>query len=400
MLIETLLIAGLISLLLAFVIAFILIRIQQRHMERFQAQQYAWQRAQEMHQQQWQVQQEKRANNQEDHVENALDQVRNEWQEWQTRDAERVEQLAHQYETAAIRSYIEHELARLPRVEDIPLLTGEERLASYAPMDWQPPQLRGANLARRDLSHRYLVGANLRNANLAHANLFMADLSGACLAGANLVGADLSGANLTGADMHNATLVETNLLVTDLNDADFRGANLLGAHNLTRAQLSSVSYDGATLFDLEIDVTLPRLTRLTIREEHPPIPTPSAPQTPYEIPIAAHSLKPTVTETPVPSADEPTLLAHETPIPATDETAVANNETPSSLSALVSSQELSPASDRDALTTSLLGPEDDSLLDAQEIHLLADNTESTHTALPDKETPNHKHNGRKRARVN
>ncbi len=407
MLLETLLIAGLLGIVLMLALAFILFKIQQRRIEHLQAQLHAWQRAQEMRQQQWQVQQEKRANDLEENVNTALDEFSTEWQEWQTHDTERIEQLSQQYETAAIHSHIEHELARIPRVEDIPLSSSREDQESSTLLDWQPPQLRGANLAHRDLSHRYLAQANLRNANLAHTNLFMADLSGACLAGATLDGADLSGANLTGADVHNATLVDANLLVADLNDADFRGTNLSNARNLTRAQLSSVHYDEATQFDLEIDITMPRMARLAINEEDTPhIPLPPTPATPYEIPASVLSLSSPVTDTPFPTGDDqesnqgeeyPLSTAEQPLLPLLSD---SKEETLSSFSGSPATQVQTPALDANAQPSSAPVTEDDSQFDQQETDLPEDNTENSYTALSDTEAPKRKYNGRKRAKVN
>lgn len=247
--VALLFIGGIASVLLVIITSLILWRLQRNHLRSLQIQQQAWQRAQEMHEQQWEILQEKHAHETNKKVTSQVQHIRDEWKDWESRDAARVESLTQQYATAEQQSQIESELARLPYIETIPFT-----FDAYHP--WQPPQLRGANLAHRDLSHRYLGKADLRNANLAHANLFMTDLREACLAGANLTGADLSGVNLTHADLHNATLVEAHLLVADLNAANLNGANLLGAHGLTIEQICTANYNNTTQLDLDIDITL------------------------------------------------------------------------------------------------------------------------------------------------
>lgn len=305
---EMLLIGVIASALLVILTAMFLWRSQRRTLKAIQAQQQAWQRAQEVHQQQWQVTQEKLARELDRKLAEQIQQLHNEWEAWEEKDTQRVEELARQYHNAEQRSRVEHELARLPYVEDMPVIQDDRH-------PWRPPQLRGTNLSHRDLSHRYLGKADLRNANLAYANLFMADLSNASLAGANLTGADLSGANLTNTDLHNATLVEANLLVTDLNDALLMGANLLGVRSLTMAQLYTATYDDTTQINLEIDITLPRTPSLRVNSDE--LSTPhgrematdselqaiTLPATPLETPFAQSEVTP-VDE---PAASEPKI---------------------------------------------------------------------------------------------
>jgi Pentapeptide repeats (8 copies) len=154
------------------------------------------------------------------------------WQAWEAANIERIEALAQQYEVAVTQWNIEHEVAQLPHVDDIPLSSSATTPRQYVFADWRPARLFRANLSGRDLSHRYLGYADLREAQLAGTNFYMADLSGACLAGANLTGADLSGANLSAADLRNAILTDANLLVADLDKAVLIGANLEGVRTL------------------------------------------------------------------------------------------------------------------------------------------------------------------------
>ena len=146
------------------------------------------------------------------------------WQAWEAAHIERVEALVHQYEVAVTQWNIEHEVAQLPHLNDIPLPSSPRAPRHYVFANWQPARLFRANLSGRDLSYRYLGYADLREAQLAGTNFHMADLSEACLAGANLTGANLCGANLSAADLRNAILTDANLLVADLEQAVLTGA--------------------------------------------------------------------------------------------------------------------------------------------------------------------------------
>lgn len=150
----------------------------------------------------------------------------------------------------------------------------EKPVASPAPYQPPPRDLRGADLCRSemvrarlhraDLTGASLEEAHLRGANLAaaileqaslrRANLFMAKLNDANLVGADLVQANLHGASLNAANLKGAKLVETiligaslqtaNLEYADLTGADLREADLKGAC-LTGAMLSGVKLTGA-----------------------------------------------------------------------------------------------------------------------------------------------------------
>jgi uncharacterized protein YjbI with pentapeptide repeats len=361
--IELLLIGGVASLLLVLITFLILWKLQRGHLDSIQLQQQAWQRSQETHQQQWEVQQKKQAEQTEIRLTAQVQQVRSDWKAWEAKDAARVEALAQQYATAEQRSRIEHEVLRLPFIETTPFTFDEHH-------PWQPPQLRGAILAHRDLSHRYLGKADLRNANLAHANLFMTDLSGACLAGANLVGADLSGANLSGADLHDATLVEANLQVADLNDTNLKGANLLGVHNLTVEQLRTASYDNTTQVELDIDITLPHLPRVTIPD------TPS-------LPVSAIEQETPTEDAPQASAAPPAQELSELPLP----------------SWLVDESEPTPEPQAPDLALLSLSAANDTQHAVQQKPPPKKKPENTHTEVFDTNTQKRKYNGRRRAKA-
>lgn len=365
--IEMLLIGVIASALLIILTALLLWRSQRRTLQEIQTQQQAWQRAQEVHQQQWQVKQEKLGRELERRLFEQTQQLHNEWKEWAEKDTQRVEELARQYHNAEQHSRIEHELARLPYVEDMPVIQNERH-------PWRPPQLRGANLSHRDLSHRYLSKADLRNANLAHANLFMADLSNASLAGADLTGADLSGANLTNTDLRNATLVEANLLVTDLNDALLTGANLLGVRSLTMTQLYTATYDNTTQINLEIDITLPRTP--SMRFDSDEFPTAQRREMATDSELHVISLQAASIETPFPQIElspieEPAVVASE----------VEQEE-----------QQDEPVSS--------LPPSDDSPVSVVEADPQVDMPGNRHIEVSDTTTPRRKRNGKKAVKAN
>ncbi|MGK3961899.1 pentapeptide repeat-containing protein [Sorangium sp. So ce118] len=88
----------------------------------------------------------------------------------------------------------------------------------------------GQDLRGYDFSRvGHLRGANLARADLTGATLVQADLGGSCLAGARLARADMRGANLAGADMRGADLSFARLLGAELRGANLEGATLLAA---------------------------------------------------------------------------------------------------------------------------------------------------------------------------
>lgn len=256
---QLILLVGITSLLAAVIGAQIALKLQRNYVNRTQIQLQAWENAQESHQRNWEMQQEKNAAELERGFTRQLEQVQQDWEEWKARDRERIEALARQFEESEIQLHVKRELARLPRVEDAPLILDVRHQHRHSFPGWQPPTLQGANLSEYDLSNRFLGQADLRNAQLKRANFYMADLSNACLAGADLSGAYLAGANLSGADLRDAMLTDANLLVTDLHGAVLIGANLLGVRNLTAQQLNTTIYDATTQLDVKEEGTQPRL---------------------------------------------------------------------------------------------------------------------------------------------
>jgi Pentapeptide repeats (8 copies) len=243
-----LLIGGLASLFVAFGGTLLALRIQYLRLSHEQIEREAWEHAQGVQQLNWEKYQKKRMSEIEWSVASQVEQIQEQWMDWEARDKDRTNQLR-----------LEYELLHLPTVEATPLsLQGPEQTFT-PPGSWKPPILDRADLRGRDFSNRYLGHAYLRGANLADANFYMTDLRNACLAGANLSGANLTGANLSGADLRGATLEGATLLVADLRNALLHGANLLGARSLTIQQIYMAHYDHTTLLDPEIDLTMPRL---------------------------------------------------------------------------------------------------------------------------------------------
>jgi uncharacterized protein YjbI with pentapeptide repeats len=121
--------------------------------------------------------------------------------------------------------------------------------------------LNGAQLACADLSQAWLqkaslMVANLRGAGLHFTNLWHANLQGANLQGANLPSAVLQGARLRQANLQHADLTTTNLKEADLQGANLQGVTLRGASlasadlqiaNLAGADLSQTNLAGADL---------------------------------------------------------------------------------------------------------------------------------------------------------
>src|SRR2546423_1865065 len=278
--VEMFIVAGIISLLAAIIGALIAVGMQRGSLNKIPLRNQAWERAQATHQHNWEIKQEKHTAELEVRLARQVQQVQKVWEQWEAKDQQRLKALEKQYEDRAVQLRLEHELARLPRIEDAPLILDATHQHQNRLPNWRPPMLQGSNLSERDLSHRYLGHADLRNAQLANANFYMADLSGAFLTGADLTGADLSGANLAGADLRDTTLTSANFLIADLHSAILAGTNLLEVRNLTTEQIDSAIYDSSTLLETEVDITQPQLHAV-----HPVMPlsqlvTPVAANTP------------------------------------------------------------------------------------------------------------------------
>ncbi|MFL5666754.1 MAG: pentapeptide repeat-containing protein [Ktedonobacteraceae bacterium] len=254
---ETLVIAGIVSLLAAIIGASIVLQTQRSYFNRIQAQQRGWERAREGHENTWENYQERQFAELESKLRQQVQQVQQSWHEWEVRDQQRLQALTEEHTEALARMHIQNELARLPLVEEVPITHNTVSKTQHIPAHWRPPQLQASDLSEQDLSHRYLAHADLREAQLVHTSFFMADLSGALLGGANLAGADLSGANLTGADLRGANLTGANLLVADLQDAILLGANLRETRSLTAQQIGAAIYNSTTQIDAALDVTAP-----------------------------------------------------------------------------------------------------------------------------------------------
>ena len=260
--VETIIVIGVTCLVAAMIGALLAIKIQQNYIQKLQEQNRAWERAQESHYRSWEHQQEKNFAELETRLAGRIQEVQKAWQAWEAKDAEHIAALAKEREETERQWHIKREVARLPRIEDTPLIHDAAHPHQRFLPDWQPPLLQGADLSQKDLSHRYIGYADLRNAQLVNTNFFMSDLSGASLTGANLTGADLSGANLSGADLRGATLANANLHVADLYEAILVDTNLMTARNLTTQQIYTALYNNTTLLDPSIDITKPRIAEV------------------------------------------------------------------------------------------------------------------------------------------
>ena len=293
--VEQVIILAIVSLLAACLGALIAVRLQSRYWKNIHAQHEGWEHAQQGHHRSWEERQEKLIARAEERFIAQVQQLHNDWLQWEVKDTERIIAGIRQQERAEELSRQECELARLPRVEETAMSLSSKYPQGQAVAHRRPALLQGANLTDHDLSYRYLGRADMRNAQLSRTNFFMADLSGACLADADLSEADLSGANLANADLRGALLTGANLLVADLNNAILTGANLLGTRNLTTQQVYTAIYDSTTQLDAEIDITLPRTS--SIRNIH----------------NISHNFPSTPPDTEIPSQDVAPLLVEAKP---------------------------------------------------------------------------------------
>lgn len=273
--VETIIVIGVTCLVAAMIGALLAIKIQQNYIQKLQEQNRAWERAQESHYRSWEHQQEKYFAELETKLAGRIQEVQKAWQAWEVKDAEHIATLVKEREETERQWHFKREVARLPRIEDTPLMHDAAHPHQRFLPDWQPPLLQGADLSQEDLSHRYIGYADLRNAQLVNTNFFMSDLSGALLTGADLTGADLSGANLSGVDLRGATLANANLHVADLYEAILVDTNLMTARNLTTQQVYTALYNNTTLLDPSIDITKPRMAEVhgTQAGENTVIPT-------------------------------------------------------------------------------------------------------------------------------
>lgn len=368
---EMLAVVSIACLLAAIIGALIALVIQRSSLQRIGAERQAWERTREAHQQDWEMRQEKRAAELEARLTRQVQQVQRAWKEWEANDQERIKSFTVRFEDTVAQLELEHELARLPHVEDIPLTPDATHSHQYTTANWRPPQLQATNLSDRDLSHRYLGLADLRNAQLSNANLYMADLSGALLTGANLANSDLSGANLAGADLRDATLTGANLLVADLYGAILVGAKLGGARNLTASQVNTAIYDSTTQLDLEIGIH-----KSPLLDPQPAIAT-SKPETT----VMEKSTDTVVADTPASTGEQAFAATLETPL----------SIMPGEIEWFTSPQSEPPHS-------SPL-PSDDSLLAPLATDLPGDRQENTQGEESNTTDPSSLRNGNKRARA-
>ncbi|MBX5449412.1 pentapeptide repeat-containing protein [Thermogemmatispora sp.] len=280
--VETLIIGGVIIFVLAGGLGIFLgLRVQRLFIESVRKQQAAWERAEEARRQVWEQKQQREMAAQKQSLANQVEQLRKAYEE-------RLNQAISQFG-------VELELARLPRVDETPILSKAAEEGAAMPAHWRPANLYKADLSQRDLSHRYLGRADLRGARLVGANLSMADLSRACLAGADLTRANLTGANLSYADLRDANLSEATLLVADLHQTNLTGARLDNVYSLTEEQLRSAILGPQSRSEAEVEETSPRMPAVR--------PTRIIPERPAAPPGGSSSLRPRAQESPAPEAE-------------------------------------------------------------------------------------------------
>ncbi len=404
--VEQIIVLAIVSFLAAALGALVAVRLQSRYWKNIHAQHEGWEHAQQGHHRSWEERQEKLIARAEARFNAQVQQLHNDWRQWEVKDAERIIAGIRQQELSEELSRQERELARLPRVEETSMLLSSKYSQGQTVTHWRPALLQGANLTDHDLSHRYLGRADMRNAQLSRANFFMADLSGACLADADLSEADLSGANLSNADLRGALLTGANLLVADLNNAILIGANLLGTRNLTTQQVYTTIYDSTTQLDAEIDITLPRTT--SMRNMHntghdfpsPPPNTEIPSQDATPLLVEAKPANEILSEETAPSLSVAEPLSEETiPSLAVVEPLFEQTISPETPQSDVTDEEMSlPQQEAEPTPTSPIAP-DEQEPSQEEIQLLADIREEKQIEEPGKTPPRSKYNGRKRAKV-
>jgi uncharacterized protein YjbI with pentapeptide repeats len=273
--VQTLIVGGIIFILTGGLGVVLGLRIQRQFMESVRKQQEAGERAEKARRQDWEQKQQREMNALKQSLAAQIEQLRNAYEE-------RLQQAINHFG-------VELELARLPRVDETPILSKAAEEGIEMPAHWRPASLQKADLSHRDLSHRYLGKADLRGARLVGTNLSMADLSRACLAGADLTRANLTGANLSYADLRDANLSEATLLVADLHQTNLTGANLHRVYSLTAEQLRSAIRGEPSEGSQEIEETSPRLPAVRptrVIPERPAAGSSSARSRPAASPVA------------------------------------------------------------------------------------------------------------------
>src|SRR6266566_828097 len=106
-----------------------------------------WERAQESHQRDWEVKQGKYAAEVETRLTQKVQQVQKAWTEWEAKDQKRVQALNRELKEVKTYLHLKHELARLPRIEERPLMAQTTHQQSFS--NWQPPRLQGVDVSNQ-----------------------------------------------------------------------------------------------------------------------------------------------------------------------------------------------------------------------------------------------------------
>ena len=145
--VETVIIVAVACVVASMIGALLAIKIQQNYIRRLHEQNQAWERAQESHHQSWEQEQAKRMADAEARLAARVQQLREEWQAWEIKDAQRLEAMQRQQEATEAQWRIKRDIARLPRIEDTPLIKDVAHPHQHTVPGWQPPVLQGADLS-------------------------------------------------------------------------------------------------------------------------------------------------------------------------------------------------------------------------------------------------------------
>src|SRR5579875_2048958 len=178
--IQIFLLSALIALLVALAGTYIAIRVQSRALLKLYVQQEAWQRAQEAQMRTWEVRQANHALEVEKKLANQVKQIQQNWQTWEIKDQERVAAMVQEFEAVMGKLNLEHELARLPHIDETPLPAIEDDQRQQPLKNWRPPLSWGADLGGHNFPHLYFAGADSRNAHWGATNFYRAARGGQC----------------------------------------------------------------------------------------------------------------------------------------------------------------------------------------------------------------------------
>jgi|SRR5712692_4995647 len=136
---KLVIVGGIFSLLTGIIAVVVALRIQYRILAEKHIEREAWEHAQESHQLAWEANQRKRSLEVELTLTGVVEQIQQEWQQWEARNNDHSQKLSQEYA-----------LNTLPRVEETPLSLDGHHHWTSAPPNWRPPTFYGADLRERD----------------------------------------------------------------------------------------------------------------------------------------------------------------------------------------------------------------------------------------------------------